>query len=124
MTHPVCLLLLYRSSRTPVDVFLCQLSNFLMTFTIDIVLGDFNINALEAPSRLENVMCDFQLIVDSATHIDGGLLDHVYVHKNLTRSLHVQTLQKCVNISDHNAIKIKLSLKEADKEIDCEEENG
>ena len=110
------LLLLYRSSRVPLNVFLCQLANFIVTYKIDFVIGDFNMNGLdaEACSLLNEVMSEYQLFVNYPTHIDGALLDHVYVSKDILKHFDIITLRRCVNISDHDALKIKLLLKEMD----------
>ena len=54
-------------------------------------------------------MVDFiEIVKDSPTHIDGGLLDRVYVHKHTEINFTVTTLVKCVSYSDHNTIKIKI----------------
>ena len=117
-----CLLLLYKSPKIQFNVFLCQLSNFLRTYQIDFVLGDFNINGLDetACSRLNEIMTEYQLVLDFPTHIDGGMLDHIYVLNKLARDFDVKTLRKCVNMSDHDAIKIKLLPRETDSDIDEE----
>ena len=114
----LCLLLLYRNSRTPLNVFSCQLSNFIRSFKIDIILGDFNINAFEeeAYSSLLDVMNGYEMVVDFPTHIDGGLLDHIYLHTELLEQFDVQVLRKMVNFSDHDAVKVKLTAKETDND--------
>ena len=98
-------------------MFLDLLSSFLLTNTnsqIDIILGHFNIDGLnlDAVNRLKNTMAEFHEIVQSPTHINGGLLDHVYVRKTIFDSYEISCVKHCVNFSDHDAVKIKLSSKE------------
>ena len=116
------LLLLYGNPRTPLNVFLCKLSNFIRMYQIHLVLGDFNINGLdkEACVRLNEIMREYKLVLDFPTHIDGGMLDHVYVLNYLTRDFHVKVLRKCVNMSDHDAVKVVLLLRETDNDVNAE----
>ena len=46
-------------------------------------MGDFNVDALdhEANQRLWGTLESHDLIVSGPTHLDGGLLDHVYLLK-------------------------------------------
>ena len=48
-----------------------------------IILGDFNIDYLQGAEAIINKItsCGFKQIVTTATHIKGGLLDHVYVKR-------------------------------------------
>ena len=47
--------------------------------TIDLVLGDFNIDNLNRTNiSLQNVLCNYTLLVNEATHISVFLLDHVF----------------------------------------------
>ena len=47
-------------------------------------MGDFNVDALdhEANQRLWGTLESHDLIVSGPTHLDGGLLDHVYLLKS------------------------------------------
>ena len=47
-------------------------------------MGDFNVDALdhEANQRLWGTLESHDLVVSGPTHLDGGLLDHVYVLKS------------------------------------------
>ena len=47
----------------------------------DIVLGDFNIDILNSTNiNLQNVLSNYTLLTNAATHISSILLDHVYVN--------------------------------------------
>ena len=104
------LLLLYKNTKLAKDVFLCRLSALLMDFnSFDLILGDFNINGFEEDPLLSRVMSNYKLMVDFSTHLDGKMLDHIYVHKDLLDIFRFRTIRKCVNISDHDAIKINIT---------------
>ena len=104
-----CLLLLYKNTKTSSHDFAYQLLNFLRENSIDIILGDFNIDGFDENALLNEVLIDYQLQIDFPTHLDGAMLDHIYVHKDLLTDFNVETIRKCVNISDHDGIKMKLT---------------
>ena len=88
-----CLLLLYRNSKTPLNTFICELSSVLMTpVQIDFILGDFNTNGLdnEASALLKGFLCEYKRCLDFPTHIDGGMLDHIHIPKDLTNNFAVK----------------------------------
>ena len=47
-------------------------------------MGDFNVDALdhEANQRLWGTLESHDLVVSGPTHLDGGLLDHLYLLKS------------------------------------------
>ena len=55
--------------------------------TFDLILGDFNINALddETFQPLKNILNSYEMVVREPTHLDGGLLDNVYIRKMFLR---------------------------------------
>ena len=91
-------------------------------YQIDFVLGDFNINGLDVDScrLLKEILFNYELMLDFPTHIDGGMLDHVYVSKNVMESFDAKILKKCINMSDHDAIKIELVPKENDSDYEAD----
>ena len=113
------LLLIYRSPRTNVNEFLCLLSNVVRQYQIDLILGDFNINGLDEDicSRLNDAIPDYQSVINFPTHIDGGLLDHIYVHQDLLSIYHWKTIGRCINVSDHDVVKLKLMYKDKSDSI-------
>ena len=80
--------------------------------TIHIILGDFNINALEDSNNyVSEYLHQYQQVVDSPTHISGSLIDHVYVLKSLLNDVNVNCVVKNIYFSDHDAVKISLERK-------------
>ena len=106
-------LLVYKNSKITNEVFLCHLSNFLMDFnSFDLILGDLNINGSDENPLLTRVLSDYKMLTDFPTHLDGSMLDHIYVHKDLLDSFKFRTIRKCVNISDHDSIKLNITMRE------------
>ena len=57
--------------------------NYVVASCIDVLLGDFNIDALDevAYRRLKDTLSSFNLRMLKPIHLDGALLDHVYLNK-------------------------------------------
>ena len=57
-------------------------------------MGDFNVDALdhEANQRLWGTLESHDLVVSGPTHLDGGLLDHVYLLKSFMGGKNVALL--------------------------------
>ena len=71
----------------------------------DILFGDFNINALctDTYSTLRHMLTNYKLLVSQPTHLDGALLDHVYIADSF--SAHKTTVViKTIYFSDHDAV--------------------
>ena len=81
--YQITIALVYRSPNSSIASFLDQVVYFTNAKTIDILLGDFNIDAFDgdAYTRLDEVLSSYRLMVKEPTHLDGGLLDHVYLLK-------------------------------------------
>ena len=72
-------MLLYHSPGSSLTTFYNTLEDFTGHHTIDLVLGDFNIDNLNRTNiSLQNVLCNYTLLVNEATHISVFLLDHVF----------------------------------------------
>ena len=105
------LVLLYRSPNSSLSSFyeiLTEISS--PQLHVDIILGDFNLDVFNvANNSLHDVLSNYTLIVDEATHISGSLIDHVYIRKSL---LHHTVLEKVVvcnmSFTDHDVIKFKI----------------
>ena len=87
-----------------------QLFKDLMVLTRDttccIVVGDFNDNFLQDPKSkfIEHMLAEkLSQLVDTPTHVEGGLLDHVYV-KGPRMELNVNVNFRYY--SDHAAITV------------------
>ena len=101
--------ILYILHSQPVGDFYDQLRSLVSSYKIHILLGDFNIEYFVANDVLDEVLSNYTMVVSEPTHIDGSLLDHVYVRNGLIRDFDVASLVKCVFFSDHDAVKIKIS---------------
>ena len=55
-----------------------------------------------------NVLNDFSLKVNEPTHLDGGLLDHVYFRKEFLNGKNVNSVVKDIYFSDNDAIKVQI----------------
>ena len=71
--YPITIALVYRSPNNPIARFLNQLVYFTNARTIDILLGDFNIDAFDgdAHTRLDKVLSSYRVMVKEPTHLDG-----------------------------------------------------
>ncbi|XP_066921397.1 uncharacterized protein [Clytia hemisphaerica] len=107
-----CVLVLYKSSRIQRDVFCYNLAQFIERYTIDIILGDFNMDGfeMEHDQLLADILQDYDLVPKFPTHIDGKMLDQIWTHKELVHEYGIEGIRKCVNLSDHDGIKLSLSM--------------
>uniref|UniRef100_A0A7M5UR19 Uncharacterized protein n=1 Tax=Clytia hemisphaerica TaxID=252671 RepID=A0A7M5UR19_9CNID len=58
---------------------------------------------------LAEILQDYDLLPRFPTHIDGKMLDHVWTYKELSNQYYIEVIRKCVNLSDHDGIKLSLS---------------
>ena len=86
----------------PVATFFEYLDYIIQSQQLDIVVGDFNMKPNFHLSALE----PFEQLVTEATHLNGSILDHVYVRKSLLSSFSICVVVKCLFFTDHDAIKI------------------
>ena len=101
-------LLLYRKQASNITQYVDCLRYIFDSYTIDMILGDFNINYLndDQVHPLKYLMESFNYtqIVTKPTFISsGGLLDHVYVRPTVFQIIDNYILN--VYYSDHDAIK-------------------
>ena len=90
---------------------------------VDILLGNFNINSIknEASAGVSNFLTEYKLVVSEPTHMEGGLLDHLYLMKQFLVRKHVNSTIKNIYFSDQDAVKIhiqKENSEKIDKDID------
>ena len=104
----------YRKKESSLSMFYDDLSALVNSYTIHVLMGDFNLTYYEKKQLLNQALSDYTMIVSQPTHIDGGLLDHVYVRKDFLNDFDVTCLVKCVFFSDHDALKVKLIRKKID----------
>uniref|UniRef100_A0A7M5V9S6 ATP-dependent DNA helicase n=2 Tax=Clytia hemisphaerica TaxID=252671 RepID=A0A7M5V9S6_9CNID len=102
--QPITLLLLYKPPNFSRNTFLEELRTLLYD-EVQIILGDFNIDALDAANEdLADVLSSYKLIVNEPTHLAGGLLDHVYLKKTYLDKKEVQCFVKDIYFSDHDGV--------------------
>ena len=118
--HTITIALVYRSPKSPIASFLDQMVYFTDARTTDILQGDFNIDVFDRDAyiRLDEVLSSCRLMVKEPIHLDGGLLDHVYLLKSFPR-INVNSIAKNIYFSDHDALKLQILAEEND-EIDFE----
>lgn len=106
------LLLLYRKQNTNINQYLATLKDILDQNSIDIILGDFNINYLANNNEvkvLKELMDTYRYtqIVQTPTFLSAGsLLDHIYINPQMVTVLDNSVVS--VYYSDHEAIKVEL----------------
>ena len=81
---PVTIIVIYRSPSISISIFFNRVARVLNQKQIHILIGDFDDDALDhkANQRLWRFSESYELIVSRPTHLDGGLLDHVYFSKS------------------------------------------
>ena len=102
-------LLTYRKNNSNTQQYLQNLNNILQTNTVDIILGDFNINyfneLLILPLKQLTNSLEYIQIVNKPTFISAGsLLDQVYVKQSLYDEIQNEVVT--VYYSDHDCVKI------------------
>lgn len=106
----VTFLLVYHKNDSDISVFINGLNYLLRTRTIDIVLGDLNINyfSCKEVKPLTSMMdsLNYVQIVKRPTFLYGSLLDHVYVQHAKEDTIHSSVIS--VYYSDHDAIRITI----------------
>ena len=109
-------IVLYRSSFGNIGNLCEKLSSLFSNKKCQIITGDFNICTNKRPNNLMTSTLkanDFKLMVDEATHIEGGYIDQAYIkgEENLFHSTEVERYSPYY--SDHDALCITLKRKSA-----------
>ena len=101
--------ILYRKNNTPLRDFWDRLSYLIQAVNIDILVGDFNANFYDdnVRAKLIEILPNYDPVFydQGGTHIDGALLDYVYL-KVETDIYPQHSTIKCVYFSDHDAVKV------------------
>ena len=76
---------------------------------IDVLLGDFNIDASDGDfcARFYDILSNYRLVVKEPTHLYGALLHHTYFHKLLPNG-DVNAVAKNMYFSDQDALKLQI----------------
>ena len=87
-----------------------KLQQYVKEYNVDLLLGDSNINALDAKhqDRLSISLAGYAHIIHEPTHLGGSLLDHFYVKENLSGKK-VYSLVANVYFSDYDTLQVKFS---------------
>ena len=106
-------LFVYRKQTSNAHDFVNNLNHIINWYTIDVILGDFNINYFDEKEshNLKNILentLGYQQIVSKPTFLSGSLLDHVYIRSNKFKSIYNAVIG--VYYSDHDAVKILFHL--------------
>ena len=95
----------------------------------DILLGDFNTNALsnETYVGVSNAFTEYKFMVSEPTYINVDLLDHLYLMKQFLFAKHVTSAVKNIYLSDNDAVKIhiqKRKWEESDRDMEFQYPSG
>ena len=105
----ISIAVIYKQQNLQNGVFYTTLCNILTEHNIDILMGDFNFDALNDQHNLPISIRDkYKLIVNRPTHLSGGLLDHVYIKDTFLDKITYQTLIQNIFFSDHDAVSFQL----------------
>ena len=106
-------MVLYNLSNQPLMTFYDFLIYFIEVKDVDIIVGDFNIDAW-SKSRLSQISSEYVQPVEFPTHIAGSTLNHVYVKKSFLEGYKVQIVVLNTYFSDHDVVRVKISKKDID----------
>lgn len=110
LAQTINLLLIYREPSQPKVTLYNDLSDFLQFDDLDVIMGDFNIDAIDPANQcLQDLLDSYELIVKDPTHLSGGLIDHVYIKKTFLTDREVKCIVKNIYFSDHDAICFNIS---------------
>ena len=104
LDKPVKVALLYRPPNSP-SLFLQNMKSWIDEKDPDILLGNFIINVLCTDSypNLRHMLTNYKMLVSPPTHLDGALLDHIYIAYSF--SGHKTTIViKNIYFSGHDAV--------------------
>ena len=101
----------YRSRLGDLQDIFTQLEDMIDDKKTTVIGGDFNICTLKAPNNLMTKKLKeshFDQIVKQATHIEGGLIDHLYIKKREGEDISVTVEVLPKYYSDHDCICVTL----------------
>ena len=97
---PDPIVIVYRKNDSCLTTFYHTISEILQLDTIQVVLGDFNINAQDPiqVDRLSKIFQNYKQIVEDSTHFGGTILDHIYIKKDFQENVNLEYFVKTVYI--------------------------
>ena len=111
MNLPFRVLLLYHKNSENLNNFFENLIEINTYQNFDVILGNFNVNALDQNFQVKQVLSNYMQVVTESTQISGGLLDHIFIHKQMNQEMVAQNVVITAYISDHNAVFLTLQTK-------------
>ena len=99
-------MVLYKLNNYPLMTFYDYLYCFKEAKEVDIIVGDFNIDAC-SKSRLPQILSEYVLLVEFPAPIAGSTLDHVYVKKSFLEDYKVNIVVLNTYFSDHDAVELR-----------------
>ena len=100
-------MVLYKLNSQPLMTFLIEAKD------VDIIVGDFNIDAC-SKSRLYQILLEYIQLIEFPTHIAGSTLDHVYVKNSFLEGYEIESVVLNAYFSDHDHVRVKISKKDND----------
>ena len=104
----VSIAILYRRQLSTIPAFSSYLELLNDSSEINIVLGDFNLDALD-PGLFEQIsytLSKFCLVNSNSTQLNGYFIDQVYLRKAFLDISHVNVSDFSVSFSDHDAVQV------------------
>ena len=91
-----------------VNTFYVKRQQFVKEYNIDLLLGNFSINALDAKhqDRLSISSVGYTQIIHEPTHLGWGLLDQFYAKENFLSGKNVYSVVVNVYFSDHDTVQV------------------
>ena len=84
--NSITIALLYKESAISPATYLNELTQLISNFDVDIILGDFNIDAFGLQTDIiEDKLHMYDMVVDKPTHLSGSLLDQVHILKSFAK---------------------------------------
>ena len=104
----VSIAILYRRQLSTIPAFFSNLELLNNSSEINIVLGDFNLDALDPGlfEQISNTLSKFYLVNSNSTHLNGFLIDQVYVRKAFLDISHVNVSDFNMAFSDHDTVQV------------------
>ena len=108
-TNTLDIVNIYRSQEESFNFMKRHLQNLVNINKNTLIIGDFNFCYLEKTNNLSNYLDElgFRQLVSSATHINGGLLDQVYIRQ--VEGINGAMAEQMSNYySDHDTITVHI----------------
>ena len=106
-------MVLYKLNNQPLMSFYDYLYYFVEAKDVDIIVGDFNIDAC-SKSRLSQILSEYVQLIEFPTHKAGSTLDHASVKKSFLEGYKVEIVLLNTYFSDHDVVRVKISKKDID----------